>query len=157
MAATNASDYPQDRLQLHHDGSAYMAGQWGFEFAPLINGTAGDLPITAFLTATDVTRAILVCQRPFTLVAASSVFATASVSGTVNLEKLTGTTAPGSGIALLQAVLALSGTANTVANGTLTATAASLNFAVGDRLGIVIAGTMTSLVGGIVTALLVPA
>jgi hypothetical protein len=90
------------------------------------------------------------------LKAVSTIFATASSSGTLTVEKLTGTTAPGSGTVLLTGTLALSGTANTVANGTLIATVASLTLAIGDRIGIVIAGTMTSLVGGQATILMTP-
>jgi hypothetical protein len=50
---------------------------------------------------------------------------------------------------LFTAPVALSGAANTPASGTLIATAASLTFAPGDRVGLVIAGTMTNLVGGV--------
>lgn len=107
-------------------------------------------------SATDATRVVAVITRPMRLVAASSVFTTASTSGTWTVEKLTGTTAPGSGTALLSAPIALSGTANTVANGTVISTEASINFAAGDRLGIKIAGTMTNLVGGVGTISLTP-
>lgn len=63
-------------------------------------------------------------------------------------EKLTGTTAPGSGTALLTAGFDLFGVAaNTVQTGTLSATVADYTFAAGDRLGIKLSGTLTALTG----------
>jgi hypothetical protein len=100
-------------------------------------------------TATDATRVLFPVTRAIRLKSGSSTFTTASTSGTWTVEKLTGTTAPGGGTALFTAPVALSGAANTPASGTLIATAASLTFAPGDRVGLVIAGTMTNLVGGV--------
>lgn len=114
-----------------------------------VNGGSGLISFPLAFTATDATRGFAVVTRAMRLKSASSAFTTASTSGTWTVEKLTGTTAPGSGTALLSAPVALSGSANTVANGSLIATVASLTFAAGDRIGIVIAGTMTNLVGGI--------
>jgi hypothetical protein len=75
----------------------------------------------------------------------------------VTVSKDTGTAAPGAGTALLTAVVALSGTANTVVNGTLISNTGTLTLAAGDRIAIVIAGTMTNLAGGILTLSLQPA
>lgn len=105
--------------------------------------------VNVSLTATDATRTVYVATYPCKLTYVNRVFSTASTSGTLTLEKCTGTTAPGSGTALLTATVALSGTANTTVAGTPVATTA-VNMAVGDRLGIVIAGTMTSLAGCVV-------
>ena len=63
---------------------------------------------------------------------------------TVGLEKLTGTTAPGSGTNILSAELSLKATANTVQKGTLTTTIATLNLAVDDRLALEDTGTLTA-------------
>lgn len=134
-------------------GTAVSTGVPG-EFK--VNGGSGLVNIAVAFTATDATRHVFVCTRAMRLKAASSVFSTASTSGTWTVEKLTGTTAAGSGTALLSGAVALSGSANTVANGTLIATVASLTFAAGDRVGIVIAGTMTNLVGGVGTITLAP-
>lgn len=120
------------------------------------NGNSQWIFVSEPLTATDVTRTLLVATRPMRLKATSVVFSTASSSGTVQLEKCTGTTAPGAGTTLLSGTVSLSGTANTVANGTLIATVASLTFATGDRLGMVIAGTMTNLVGCRLSVALAP-
>jgi hypothetical protein len=103
-----------------------------------------------------VTRTVHVCTRPMRFKAFSASQATASTSGTVTVEKLTGTTAPGSGTALLTGTVSMSGTANTVVSGTPIATVASLTFAAGDRVGFVFAGTMTNLVGWSGTALFAP-
>lgn len=123
-----------------------------------VNGSAHLIPVTLISIGTleVVTRCVFVCTRPMRLKAFSSVHGVASTSGTVTVEKLTGTTAPGSGTALLTGTVSLSGTANTVANGTLITTVASLTFAAGDRVGFVFAGTMTNLVGAAMTAMFVP-
>ena len=105
--------------------------------------------INVTISATDATRTVFVATYPCKLSLVSRVFSTASTSGTLTLEKCTGTTAPGSGTVLLTATIALSGTANTTVAGTPVATTA-VNMATGDRLGIVIAGTMTGLAGCVV-------
>lgn len=63
---------------------------------------------------------------------------------TIQLEKLTGTTSPGSGSTILTTALSLKATANTVQTGSLTTTLASKNLAAGDRLALKLAGTPTA-------------
>jgi hypothetical protein len=65
--------------------------------------------------------------------------------GTVSLtlEKLTGTQAPDSGVAMLSAALSLKTTINTVQTGTMTTTLANVNLAKGDRLCMKDAGVLT--------------
>lgn len=123
-----------------------------------VNGDPDLIPVTlnSIGVLEVVTRVVHVCTRPMRLTAFSAAFATASTSGTVMVEKLTGTTAPGSGTTLLTGTVSLGGTANTVVNGTLIGTVASLTFAVGDRVGFVFAGTMTNLVGASCTAYFTP-
>lgn len=121
-----------------------------------VNGDANLFFCNEALTATDATRTAMVCTRACRLKAVKEVHTTASSSGTLQLEKATGTTAPGSGTALLTGTMTLAGAANTPVSGVLIATVASLTFAVGDRLNLVIAGTMTNLVGSKVTIGLVP-
>jgi len=115
------------------------------------DGLGQGIDFTVPLTATDATRTIFIANRAMRLKAVSRIFSTASTSGTVTVTKDTGTAAPGAGTALLTGTLALSGTANTVVNGTLISTTSSLQLAAGDRIAIVIAGTMTNLAGGILT------
>jgi len=119
-------------------------------------GDSAFMHVSEALTATDATRTVLVCVRPCRLKYVREVHTTASSSGTLTVEKATGTTAPGSGTALLTGTMSLAGTANTVVSGTLIATVASLTFAAGDRMNIVIAGTMTGLAGSRVTIGLAP-
>ena len=123
-------------------------------------GSAQWIHIPIPLTATDATRTVFIANSPVKVKALSKIFTVASTSGTLTISKDTGTGAPGSGTALLTAAVALSGTANTVGNGTLISTAgadATLTLAAGDRIAIVIAGTMTGLAGGVATISLCPA
>jgi hypothetical protein len=73
----------------------------------------------------------------------------------LQVEKCTGTTAPGSGTNLLtnnsDVGFNLKGTANTVQEGTLIATRATRQLAAGDRLALDFAGTLTALAGVCVT------
>lgn len=94
-----------------------------------------------------VNQACFIADAAYQVVGVNAVWGTASSSGTVTVEKLTGTTAPGSGTALLTGTISTAATANTVTAGTLIATVATLQLAVGDRLGVVFSGTETSLVG----------
>lgn len=121
-----------------------------------VNGNAPLAPLRVELTATDISRAVFTADRPYQITSATAVQHNASTSGTAMIEKLTGTTAPGSGITALQSALSLSAAVNTVQNGTLNATVPTLNLAVGDRIGLKIAGTMTNILGGVVTIGLKP-
>ncbi|MAD98709.1 MAG: hypothetical protein CMB99_15405 [Flavobacteriaceae bacterium] len=66
-------------------------------------------------------------------------------SGTLNIEKLTGTTAPDSGVEVLASDFDLTGTANTVSTPALTSTVDDKRLKRGDRLAMKDGGT---LVGG---------
>jgi len=76
-------------------------------------------------------------------------FGTASTSGTLQVEKAHGTQAIGSGTALLQGTISLAGTANTPVDSSGSAAPVTnpntLTLAAGDRLNILLAGTLTSL------------
>lgn len=120
----------------------------GLTVAGIIVPVYKTAPVSLFVT--DVSKAIYIATEAVQLVAVRVVFGIASVSGTLNIEKLTGTTVPGSGTALLTGTISLAGTANTVLSGTLSATTADLQLAAGNRIGIVLAGTLTSLVGAVV-------
>jgi len=63
---------------------------------------------------------------------------------TLQLEKLSGTTAPDSGDVVLSTALSLKATANTVQNGVLTLTLAYRSLKAGDRLCLKDVGTLTS-------------
>ena len=70
----------------------------------------------------------------------------------IDVEKLTSTTAPGSGTVLGTGSYNCNSTANnTVTTYTLTGTTGTLQLAAGDRLGVKLGGTLTSLAGATVT------
>lgn len=70
---------------------------------------------------------------------------------TLDVEKLTGTQAPDAGVSVLGATINLKGAANTVQVPTLTGTAANKQLAIGDRLCLKDAGTLTAVAGVAVT------
>lgn len=69
---------------------------------------------------------------------------TASTSGTLQIEKLTGTQALGGGVNVLNATISLSATADTVVTGTLSTVPADIRLVRGNRLAMEVAGTLTS-------------
>jgi hypothetical protein len=70
----------------------------------------------------------------------------------IDVEKLTGTTAPGSGTALGTGSYNCNSTANNTATTyTLTGTTGTLQLAAGDRLSVKLGGTLTALAGATVT------
>jgi hypothetical protein len=89
--------------------------------------------------------------RPVNVSAVHEVAGNDAGAVTLQVKKHTGTQAPGTGTDLLQATVNLKGTANTVQSPAVIATAASKLLAVGDRLGIALTGTPTSLAGLVVT------
>lgn len=109
------------------------------------------LYVTVPLFVTDVTKAILVAPEALQVTAIKAVYGVVSASGTLTVEKLTGTTAPGGGTAMLQSTLDLTTTANTVLTGTLTATTSVLQLAAGNRIGIILGGVLTGLIGANIT------
>lgn len=100
---------------------------------------------------TDLSKTIFTAVEAFQVTSVRAVFEVASVSGAITVEKLTGTTAPGGGTAMLTGTLSLVGTADAVLSGALTATTSVLQLAAGNRIGIVLSGTLTSLIGAVVT------
>lgn len=130
----------------------------------LVGELAGDTIVATFglnANASLADQAFFLADRGYQVVAVNEVHATAGTDGgAVNLQvtKDTGTAAPGAGTDLLtnnaNAGFNLKGTDNTVQAGTLTATAASLVLAAGDRLSVDFAGTLTSLAGVLVHVVL---
>lgn len=85
-----------------------------------------------------------VAMRLFEVRETHAVAGTDGSAVTLNIEKLTGTLAPGSGTLLLNNAFNLKGAINTVTTGTITTFAASFNLAQNDRLAFVLTGTPTS-------------
>jgi hypothetical protein len=83
-------------------------------------------------------------------------FTVTSSSGTLAVRKITAdaiapdASAGATCIELLSGTMSLAGTANTKVAGALSATASALQLAVGDRIGLKLAGTLTGLVGLVV-------
>lgn len=122
-----------------------------------------EVPVVIVANAACVDQAFFVANRAYQVTAIREVHATAGNDGSaVNLQvtKDTGTNAPGAGTDLLtnntNAGFDMKGAANTVQVGTLTATAASLQLAAGNRLSLDFAGTVTTLAGLCVTVTLKP-
>lgn len=102
--------------------------------------------ITFPLVAATANTVVFVAPAAYKVVAVREVHGTASASGTVQLEKLTGTQASGAGTVLLGPALSTATTANTTQTGVLLT---GINLAAGDRLGVVVGGTGTGLANGL--------
>jgi dTDP-4-amino-4,6-dideoxygalactose transaminase len=116
--------------------------------------------VTVRLKNTDAATAgnygaFFIASRPYEVMEIRAVWSTASTSGTLQLERLTGTTAEGSGDSVLTSTIDLAGTANTVVKRETTGLQ-NRKLAPGDRLALVDGGTLTNLVNLVVTVLLKP-
>lgn len=111
--------------------------------------------ITTVLAAVDVSKTIFNADAAYQVVSIKVAWGVAGgAAATLTPEKLTGTTAPGSGTAMISSPIDLTATANTVVTGTLSSTTSDLQLAAGDRLGVKLAGVLTGLVGCAVTIIL---
>lgn len=106
---------------------------------------------TPVFAAASIPTIFFIADTTYKVLQVQEVHTTASSSGTLQVEQLTGTTAPGSGTNLLSATVSTAGTANTVVTGAVKGIA---TIAAGDRLALVSGGTQTGLVNAIVTVLL---
>lgn len=111
--------------------------------------------------AAQVDQSFFIANRAYQVVAIKEVHAVAeatAVSLAIQVTKDTATDAPGAGTDLLtnntNAGFDGKATANTVQSGTLTATAASLQLAAGDRLSVDFSAAATELVGVTITVTL---
>jgi hypothetical protein len=99
-----------------------------------------------------------IATRPYRVTDIDAVWGTAESTGSMDIQvdRLQATEACGAGDNLLSAVIAATGTANTVNNGTLTTTTADLNLAVGDRLCVDLTATPNEVVSMVVSVALQP-
>lgn len=120
-----------------------IANKYGADRTEVFRGTS---PATAanYSTFWNVINGIEVTK-------VSVSFATASTSGTLQIEKLEGATAPGSGVNIFRSAFSLSGTANVVTTKTTRDMNASRVFYPGDRMAFVDAGTLTNLTDLVIT------
>ncbi len=116
------------------------------------------LTVSLPLNANCVDQAIFIADRAYKVESVDEVHAVAgdhASAVSLQVTKDTSTNAPGAGTDLLtnntNAGFNLKATANTVQNGTLTATEASLTLAVGNRLSLDFAGDVQNLAGVVVT------
>lgn len=104
------------------------------------------------LLATTVSQTIFIADDSYQVVGVQAVADVLGGAGaTVTVEVLTGVQAAGGGVAQLTAALALNGTARQVVTGTVVA--APTTAVSGNRIGIVMAGTLTGLVGSVTIAI----
>jgi hypothetical protein len=114
--------------------------------------TISNDPLVLQLVATTVSTSIFICDDTYQIASCTAVAETLGGAGaTVTVERLTGVQVPGAGTAQLTAALALNGVAHQVVTGTLKTNPDT--FAIGDRVGIVMAGTLTGLVGAVAVTL----
>lgn len=110
-------------------------------------------------TAADALDSIFfLADRDYVVTAISAVWSTAESTGSMDImvEKLTGTTACGSGTDLLSAAIAATGTANTVNAGSLVTTASAHLLSAGGRLCVDLTATPNEVANMVVTVTLVP-
>lgn len=127
----------------------------------LAETAAGTLPKAALyeempftLLASTVSQSIFIADDNWQVVGVQVVPNVIGGAGaTVTVEVCTGLTAPGSGVAQLGAALVIgsTATAHKVLNGALIAAPTTMQK--GDRLGIVMAGTLTGLIGMLTIAI----
>lgn len=126
----------------------------------LVGEIAGDTVTVTYrqnANASLADEAFFIADRAYEVVAVREVHSAAGTDGgavTLQVTKDDGTDAPGAGDDLLSAGINLKGTANTVQAGTLVATQATKRLAIGDRLAVDFAGTLTTLAGVVVTVTL---
>lgn len=98
--------------------------------------------------AASIPTIFYIANDEYDLVEARAVWTTASSSGTLDIEQLTGTTAPGSGTVVDSASLSTAGTANTVNQFSIKS---NVRLVAGDRLALKTGGTQTGLANAVVT------
>lgn len=100
------------------------------------------------LGASSTSQTAFVADANYIFTAVTETHGTASSSGTLQVEKATGTQAIAAGTNMLTGTISLAGTANTPLAGTLVTTASTVAIAAGNRVNLIIGGTMTSYANG---------
>jgi hypothetical protein len=103
------------------------------------------------IAAASASQTVFIANAAYLVADVKVSFGTASSSGTLQVEKATGTTAVASGTNILTGTVSLAGTANTTLSGTIVGGLTTPVLASGDRLNIILGGTLTSLANGCVT------
>lgn len=111
------------------------------------------IPGTLAATATNFTH-FFIFRHPAEVLRVSEVHSTAGTdlgAVTLDVQRLTGTTAPGAGTSILASTFNLKGTANTVVTKEGKQLAANRQFAENERICLSTSGTLTLLAGVNVT------
>ncbi len=110
-------------------------------------------PIDA--AAGHISKNVFVANRAYEFVLAREVHAVASTSGTLIVNKCTGTQAPASGSNMGVGLFSTNSTANTPVT-ILPSGSATMRLAAGDRVALATGGTVTNYAGGCVVIILRP-
>lgn len=152
-----------DRLSVNFSG--VLTSVAGVVIQVILNpGYSGDIAVFSMNANGGLAdQSFYVATKNTQVTAAYYVHSTAGTDASavnVQLTKDTSTNAPGAGTDLLtnnsNAGFNCKGTVNVVQTGSLTATAASLRLAPGDRLSVDFAGTLTALAGVVLIVVLSP-
>ena len=101
---------------------------------------------TAGATAANYDQ-VFTARHPMEILRVTECHSVASTSGTLQLEILTGTQAPGAGVTVMKTTISTAGAANTVITREGFALTSNRQLMEGDRLAFIDAGTLTNLVG----------
>ena len=104
-------------------------------------------------TSTNYTETKVI-RHPMEVLRASEVHTTAGTDAgavTLDIQRLTGTTAPGSGTSILASTFNAKSTANTVVSKEGAGLASNRQFREGERLGLAVSGVLTALAGVSIT------
>jgi hypothetical protein len=104
-------------------------------------------------SAEHVSSVFFIVEQNYTVTGIDAAWSTAETTGAMDIQvqRLQGTEACGSGDDLLQAVIDATGTANTVSAGTLTTTTANRNLSDGERLCVELTATPNEVTGIVVS------
>jgi hypothetical protein len=158
----NSSDYNYSYTdsngitQKRTTGQAFVNS--GYQWVPV-----GNVVLSIAVQNSDdaIDQNIFIADRAYNVISMQQVHAVAGTDAsavTAQITKCSGTTVPGSGVAVMTNTFNLKGTINTVQTGTLnTDTLANTKLAPGDRLAINFTGVTTAYAGAVYTVVLQPA
>lgn len=113
-----------------------------------------EMVITVPISATTVDGTIFIADDAWVITSIEEVHSVLGTDGsavTAQVMKCTGTQAPSAGTAMTTGTFDLKGTVETIQTGALSATPAHYTLADGNRIGLDVTGTLTSLAGGVIT------
>lgn len=111
--------------------------------------------LAASVPVSGTSYTFFIADRAYRVKAVSTIASSTAAVPTVDVFKDTGTNAPGAGASVLTGATSINTTANTRNTGTVASIALS-TLAAGDRLSVKWGGTVGSLTGAMVSAMLVP-